>query len=339
MCIRDRDYIVKIIKENSLNKGVRDASLFQGKYYGVAQDAAWQCLYYNKDMFKEAGLDPDKPPKTWDEYIEYGKKLTKYDSKGKIIRAGISLRKTYLPYAIADKWTTFLYCAGGKLFNENLTKTLINSKEGIEALELYKNIIFKWRIDGFDVQGDTEGFLNGTVAMFNRGSWLISDILETRPNLNFGVAHIPKKKISATQGGFYISIVPRESKHKKEAWKFIQFLISDEWYDKYLKAAGFLPLTKSLAEKPEYKNNPYFKPFLTQPNVIADPLLVETEEMMGILGHYIEKTCRGYLSPKEALDKAAKEINEILAKIPENRKPNYNVNNKQNGLNKLEIQR
>jgi len=322
------EYIVRFIEENSLNEGVRKAGLYQGKYYGVAQDAAWQCLYYNKDMFKEAGLDPEKPPKTWDEYIEYGKKLTKYDENGRITRVGISHRKTYLPYAIADKWATFLYCAGGKLYNEELTQTLINSPEGIEALELYTNMLFKWRIDGFDVQGDTEGFLNGTVAMFNRGAWLAADLLETRPNLNFGVAHIPAKKISATQGGFYITIVPKETKYRDEAWKFIHFMMSDEWYDKYLKAANFLPLTKSLADRPEYKDNSYFKPFLTQPNVIADPLLIENEEMMGILGQYIEKTCRGHLSPKEALDKAAQEINEILAQIPEERKPYYKDNEK-----------
>jgi len=159
--------------------------------------------------------------------------------------------------------------------------------------------------------------------MFNRGAWLVSDILETRPELNFGVAHIPKKKISATQGGFYITIVPKETEHTGEAWKFIKFMMSDEIYDKYLKSAGFLPLTKLLAEKPEYRDNPYFKPFLTQPNIIADPLLIETEEIMGILGYYIERTCRGYFTPKEAPDKAAEEMNKILAQIPENRKPFY----------------
>ncbi len=64
------------------------------KVYGPIQSATWQALYYNRDHFREAGLDPDRPPRNWDELLEYARRLTRYDEDGMIVRAGLSLRKS-----------------------------------------------------------------------------------------------------------------------------------------------------------------------------------------------------------------------------------------------------
>ena len=108
--------IVERIEANSLNDLAETAGKFNGQYYGIASDGVWTALYYNKDMFREAGLDPERPPATWDELIEYADRLTLRNENGDPVRAGLSLRKSGFKAGTAEKWMTFLYSAGGRAF-------------------------------------------------------------------------------------------------------------------------------------------------------------------------------------------------------------------------------
>jgi multiple sugar transport system substrate-binding protein len=100
--------IVDLIESNSLNELVRTAPRFDSLYYGIVSDAVWTALYYNKDHFREAGLDPERPPQTWDELIEYADRLTQRRADGKPVRTGLSLRKSGYKVGTAEKWLTFL---------------------------------------------------------------------------------------------------------------------------------------------------------------------------------------------------------------------------------------
>ncbi|HMB91888.1 MAG TPA: extracellular solute-binding protein, partial [Rhodothermales bacterium] len=79
------DYIERIVQEKALNAMARTAPYIDGTCYGVTNASVWQALYYNKDMFREAGLDPEAPPATWDEMVSMGKQLTKDGTWGIMI--------------------------------------------------------------------------------------------------------------------------------------------------------------------------------------------------------------------------------------------------------------
>ena len=73
-------------------------SVVRGKTYGIPFQRSTIVMYYNKDAFREVGLDPDKPPATWDELVSMGKKLVKRDANGQVTRWGLSIPSTGYPY-------------------------------------------------------------------------------------------------------------------------------------------------------------------------------------------------------------------------------------------------
>ena len=317
------DDVAAMVRKDALNEGVLEGATYQGKVYGPIQGGDWQTLYYNKDMFKEVGLNPDKPPENWDQYIEAGQKLAKKDAGGKLVRAGISLRKTGHAQGIAAKWFAFFFSAGGQEFSDDYTKALINSEAGVDAVQLYQDILYKWEIDSIDVVADWQGFAQKTVAMFNRGPWVPAALKSAAPDMvagvNYGVVHIPKKKISSSIGSCYPLVVTNKCRTPSAAWRFISWFISPEVYSRIVKASGQFPMTKSVAKF--YEKDPIFSVFFTQPNVIAAPELPNLYELELYLGKALESAIYQKTPAKQALDKAAAEMNAELAKVPDRLKP------------------
>ena len=307
------DYIKAIVDSSSVNDLVRTASYFNGECYGLSWAAGWQALYYNKDMFREVGLDPERPPKNWDELIEYADKLTIRDENGKILRAGLSLRKTGFKPGTGEKWLTFFYSAGGVPFNEDGTEILIDSEAGRAVFDLYSEVLDR-KIDGIEVEGDQRGFGQGRVGMFIRELHIV-DWLETNyPNIDFGVAPIPPKDSTFTSyssGGAYPMVVSKTSKHPDVAWRFLEYIARDEKYEEYIRITQDLPVMKSVADLPEFRDNPYTSVFLNQA-VYPPPKFAHDRYSLEKLGEYIERFCYGYIDGDEAATRAADEINGLL---------------------------
>ena len=132
------DYIEKIVQENSVNELIREAPYFNGTCYGIVHHAGWTILYYNKDHFREAGLDPEKPPQNWTEMMDYAERLTRRRADGTIERAGISLRKTGYKQGTAEKWLSFFYSAGGVPFRRSRQHQLFRFSGGKRRFRLLR---------------------------------------------------------------------------------------------------------------------------------------------------------------------------------------------------------
>ncbi|MCJ8345853.1 extracellular solute-binding protein, partial [bacterium] len=106
---------------------VEDGSI---KTFGIPDEFTTLALFYNKDLFEEAGLDPTKPPKTWDQFLEYSKKLTRdIDGDGLTDQYAFAMENTLW-------WSLpFLYSHGANIVNEEKLECLLDSKEAIKALE------------------------------------------------------------------------------------------------------------------------------------------------------------------------------------------------------------
>ncbi len=305
--------VVENLDKQILSDALKDVLRRGDKTYGTIHAATWQGIFYNKDHFIEAGLDPDHPPETWDEVIEYAGKLTKYDENGKVIRAGLSLRKEGYGPGIAMKWYDFFFSAGGRLYDDEKKHSLINSEAGIEALQFYRDILHKYRYDSLDVVGDFEGFVAGSVSMFCRGPWVIKSIYEKAPSINYGVGHIPAKVESSSNGGTYPLVVASQSKEKKLAWEFVMFLMDPERLVEYNRNEMFTPYDPVAAELPEFKNNEAYQSFLTQPNVFPVTVVPRMNEIETMIGQVVEDVARNDKDPKTELDKVVAKINGILA--------------------------
>ncbi len=304
--------IEKIVQEKSLNAMVRQAPYFDGTCYGVVGDAAWQALYYNKDHFRAASLDPERPPATWAELLDYAERLTVRAPDGSLARAGLSLRKTGFKPGTAEKWYTFLYSAGGRPFTTDGTRATLNTEAGRAAIGLYKSVLFEKKLDAVEHGGDQQGFGQGRVAMFLREAHVIRWLRENYPDLDFGVAPVPARDTSLTSSGSYVWMVSRDAPYPEAAWQWIAFLMQEDVYARYAAIGGILPMVKAVAARPEYRDDPHLRVFLEQS--VAPPYsFPRYNRANDLVGAYVERFCYGRIGADEMLERAERDLNALLA--------------------------
>lgn len=215
---------------------------YKGKVYAIPAGTDNRALYYNKALFREAGLDPNRPPQTWDELLEYAKKLTKRNPDGTYDRIG------FIPN-FGNSWL-YLYSwqNGGEFMSPDGRTCTLNNPRTVEALEwlvkVYDELGGAKAINafaaGFQTQ-EMDPFLIGKVAMKIDGNWVLNNIARYKPDLDFGVVPAPvpaarlrgeppfegQPKFITWSGGFSYAI-PRGAKNTEEAWLFIKWMVTTE---------------------------------------------------------------------------------------------------------------
>lgn len=200
-----------------------------GKTWGIPFQRSTVVLYYNKELFKEAGLDPEKPPATWAEQVSMAEKLTKRDGSGNTSQWGIQVPSSGFPYWLFQGFTTQ---AGAVLANQEGNRTFYDAPEVIEALQYWVDLSRKHRVHppGIVEWGTTpRDFFERKVAMMWTTTGNLTNV-RNNAKFDFGVAMLPagKRRGSPTGGGnFYISkkASPRE---QEAAFRFIKFLTTPE---------------------------------------------------------------------------------------------------------------
>jgi len=150
-------------------------------------------MFYNKDYFKEAGIT--KVPTTVDEMIAASKKLTKYDARGNVTRAGLDYRVMGGGAGTSQKyWTQAMIPYGAKVIEPVGGKWRVgyNNEGGRNALKMYIDALYKDKVVAFDHKHDAEGFGLGISAMFQREAWVVGYLEKEAPKLNYGVFPMPK---------------------------------------------------------------------------------------------------------------------------------------------------
>lgn len=239
-------YIEEWEEKDNILPAAYEVASYEGNNYGIAVNIESNFLFYRKDMFKEAGLDPDKAPTTWDELLEYAEKLTVRDGDS-VTRAGFSIptsagHSTFIPFARQN---------GAELVDIEKDIPTFNDEKSIEALDYLsqfskKNLLIPYINNKDDDPFDTGkaamryGNINAYIALQEKGvDWL--------DQVGFA-AGVGKEKISSF-GGCQIMFMSEEGQHKEEAWKFIQYLFEDENVWKLTTEAGAAPVKLSLQDR------------------------------------------------------------------------------------------
>jgi len=280
--------------------------------YGVIHAATWQALYYNKDHFIESGLDPERPPQTVDELLEYAQRLARYDEDGDLTRIGLSLRKSGYAPGTGMKFFDYYFSNGGEIFDQTRQRCLLNGDAGVETLQFYLDCLYEYNIDNYSVIGDSEGFANGTVSMFYRGPWVANYLADNAPDINYGLANICAGEISSSNGGFYPLCVASGSKEKDLAWEFIRYLIEPDNMAEHARNEKMVPFDSVAMTYPEFTENEAFMVFLRQDNVKAFPDVPHKNEISALIGETVESVVRNNRDPQEALDEMVAKIDPLL---------------------------
>jgi len=230
--------------------------------YGVPFLISTEVLFYNQDAFIKSGLDPNKPPETWEDIIRMGKKLTKdTDGDGEIDRYAMMFWTEGF-YGLAP----FLWAYGGELFSDDGKKVILTSSEMRSAIALLRDLAFKYRIMPYKWSDWEAGqaFLTGKLAM---GIFTSAAISYGEQNLpwKLGITHIPSidgRRYTIIGGSCFVNF-SRNKKVRKLANDFIFWAVSKENTIKLHEKIGFVPVRKSalgsLELKAFWKENPNYK--------------------------------------------------------------------------------
>ncbi|MET0204576.1 MAG: ABC transporter substrate-binding protein, partial [Casimicrobiaceae bacterium] len=173
-----------------------------GKTWGIPFQRSTIVLYWNKEAFKEAGLDPNKAPANWKEMAEYAQKLTKRDASGKVTQWGVQIPSSGFPYWL---FQALVIENGANLMNAAGTETYYDKPEVIGALQYWVDLVKKDKVhpEGIVDWGTTpKDFFERKVAMIWTTTGNLTNV-KNNAKFDFGVAMLPasKQRGSPTGGG------------------------------------------------------------------------------------------------------------------------------------------
>lgn len=282
-------------------------NMVEGALFGLPDQVNGVCLFYNREMFRKAGLDPDKAPETWEQFIEYGKKLT------------IKSEEQYGFGMDNSLWWTFPFfnTFGAEYLSEDRKKCLLDSPEAIAALQLKVDLYRKHKIEGgawiSGAIAPDAGFQNNRYAMVFMGPWNLKRYKEAK--IDFGVSLIPKgPKGSATNMGGTNMVVFENSTVKQHAFNFLSFLTSPEQQAYWSSELGQIPVNINAAKHMNV-DDPAIKTFIEQMKTAVPIPQVPKGEMVeqDVFNPEMAAALNGDKTVEEALKNAVKRMNtEIL---------------------------
>ncbi|HIR12507.1 MAG TPA: ABC transporter substrate-binding protein [Candidatus Choladousia intestinavium] len=235
--------------------GPLESTMLDGKHYGIPFATNCTALYYNKDMFDEAGIDYPDENTTWDEFREMAKALTKDGVYG----FGNAATNTDEGTFQCLQW---LYTAGG---------SYTDIESGVDAFTLMQEMIEEgsWTKECVNwTQSDVNNnFMAGNLAMQQNGPWQIPGIEANAPDLNYGVTVLPKKDAEAGQatsilGGENMGVVNKDDTSGAEA--FLKYYDQTDVMVEAMKLYGSYPPKTEAAQDTYWTEDPIQQAFLLQ---------------------------------------------------------------------------
>ena len=298
--------------------------LYDGEFYGVPWEGATWGFFYRKDLFEAAGLDPEKPPTTWDELVEYGQKLTvdkncdgQPDQWGFVFpAAGWEPDDYFLPFA----WQAD--CPVAELTEAGWVSSF-DQPECLEALQFYYDLVHTYAITPSSIVGYTweeasNAFAFGDAAMMVNGMWVIGVLHDSAPEIEGQWATAlnpagPRGTIAAL-GYPNALMVTAQSDHQAEAYQFLAFLHagSPSWADQYALAHASLNWSRAFADL-EFAQDPLVAPFVEAMNYGYNrPFAPQYEQFRG--GYFnpgLQALILGSTTPEAAAEEFVEAFNKL----------------------------
>ena len=305
------------LKDNNMGDvldSIKQQGTYDGKFYAFGYSESNVGIYYNKKMFKEAGIDESslptlKKPWTWDEFKEVSKKL-KDHFKEAAIDFRLNSNDEMLPYA----YMPLIWSNGGSVVNEDGTKAegYFNSKESTQAVQFIQDLVK----EGYTTVSPVEkGFETGQYPMVLSGSWTIADLQTNYKDIDFGILPYPvsnkTKKLVSPSGSWQLAVTTKSNK-KDAAAEFVKFATNTESSEILSLGNSVLPIRKSTIENIKDKVSEPMRFLMEQnaataharPVVVAYPQVSRSfQQAMQDISYYEENP-----DVQKVLDSRAKEM-------------------------------
>lgn len=304
---------------NSFYPAFMENSQTGGKTYGIPFQRSTPVLYWNKEAFADAGLDPNVPPDTWEEMVEMGKKLVKKDENGNVTQWGVRIPTSGFPYWLFQGLTTQNDVI---LANSDGNKTNFDDPKVVEALEYLVSLSTEHAVmePGIVEWGATpKAFFEGQTAMMWTTTGNLTNVRKNAP-FDFGVGMLPanKRRGAPTGGGNFYLFKGTSEEQLSAAVDFIKWITEPEQSAKWTMATGYVaprPATWETETMTKYAEE--FPPVLVARDqldfAVAELSTYENQRVTRIFNDALAAAITGQKGAAEALAEAQAQADSILS--------------------------
>ena len=302
----------------SFYPGFMENSQTGGKTWGIPFQRSTVVQYWNKAAFKEAGLDPDRPPTSWAEMVEFGQKLTKRDANANVTQWGLQIPSSGFPYWLFQALTTE---NGAILMNEAGNKVDFVNPAVVEALQFFVDLSRKNKImpPGIIEWGTTpKDFFERKTAMMWTTTGNLTNVKANAP-FEFGVAQLPAKQRpgSPTGGGNFYLFKKTSPEQRAVALDFVKFMTTPERAAEWGIKTGYVAVRADAWETPEMKA--YVAGFPAAAvardqlkSAVAEFSTHENQRVTQALNDGLQAALTGTKTPEQAMKDSQREADRIL---------------------------
>jgi sn-glycerol 3-phosphate transport system substrate-binding protein len=301
--------------------GFMENGITKGKTWGIPFQRSTIVMYHNKNAFREAGLDPEKPPANWADLVETGKRLVKRDASGQVGRWGVMIPSTGYPYWM---FQAFAMQNNQVLMNPDGNRTFYDAPATVEALQYWADLGRKHKImpEGTVEWGTLrEQFVQGKTAIMWHTTGNLTAV-KNSATFDFGVSMLParERRGSPTGGGNFYVFKKASPEERKAALTFVKWITSPE------RAAQWSIDTGYVAVRPDAYETALLKKYVEgfpAAAVARDQLKFATAELSTYEGGRVRKALddaiqaalTGAKSPQEALGAAQQQAERLLRRF------------------------
>lgn len=285
-----------------------DYSKYEGKICAVPFNISTPVFYYNKDLMRASGLDPDNPPQTWEELLEAAKAITRDTNNDGIPDIwGVDMADT--PWI----FKAFLLQNENEIIDVSTMTPLFDNQRGIEAAQFWKRLIDEKAMAIGQHSLAEKMFLGGTLGFYMGSSNRIGRWQGTT-NFEFGAAFLPAGKVRAIPiGGAVAVLFPKTAKEDEATYRLIKWLTTSENAAKFAIETGYLPTRRSSLELPMTQefmaSTPMWRTAFEQMEfAFAYWHFNEMGTMDSLIWEALEKIERNVMSPADAMKWLSKEL-------------------------------
>lgn len=282
-------------------------------YYGLPTAVRSLALFYNKQLFEEAGLDPNNPPQTLDELIEAAKATVKRDGSGNITSEGITVSMEGQDH---QWWREVLIRQfGGQPYSDDGRSVAYNDEAGLAALKFITDLQLEHKVglSGFMDEGQA-AFRAGRAAMTIDGTFRLGAFADNP--FEWGVTELPANAdgLRSNYASYFANAIgaTAEGEELEAAQKFLAYISSPEAMDIWLDVVGELPARKAAALTEENLADPIYGPFLKGLEYAHTTIFVDEQAQRQVAIDMANRVLLQGQDPAESLAQAAEEEQAIL---------------------------
>ena len=300
-----------------------------GQLYSMPFNSSTPIMYINRDAFIEAGLDPDNPPKNFDEIIAACEKLVKKDENGNITRYGFGMGNYGWFF---EQWVGKMgldYVDQGNGRDAPATKVVFDENgAALQILSTWDKLIKEGYITYLNRGNDDakSAFITGNIAMVLESTAALKSLLVNVDNrFEIGTAYFPSINADdaggvSIGGGSLWAINNGDDAKRAASWEFIKFMISPEQQAYWNAQTGYFPITVATHELDAFKANiEEYPQFMTAIDQLHDTKPEYTGSLLSVfpearakVEEITERVIMGELTPEEAVTQLATQVNEAI---------------------------